>query len=85
MSLHFLSFALPKRWLTPKPKPNKCHPSRNCDPDPSNPYPTSANLPTAWPLIMRKMSDGDLSFDINIGEEGSFVVDAKGKDAVLVW
>jgi hypothetical protein len=33
---------------------------------------------------MRKMPNGNLSFLLDVGQEGTFVVHAEGKDAVLV-
>jgi hypothetical protein len=70
--------------LTVQPDSNKRHKAAHHTPQPCNPDPASRNPPAPWPLVMRKMSYGDLSFLIDIGQEGSFVVDFEGKDAVLV-
>lgn len=34
---------------------------------------------------MCEMTDGHLSLHINVGQEGSLVVDAKSKDTMLIW
>ncbi len=31
------------------------------------------------------MSDGNFPLDVHVGEEGSFIIDAERKDAMLVW
>lgn len=67
-----------------KPNRNKCNPSSNGDPDTTNPDPGTRDLPTSWPLIVRKVTDGNLSFLFNVGQERPAVVDAEVEDAVLI-
>lgn len=83
--LHFLPFTLLIGRFTPQPNPHKGHPRYDCNPNASNPHPTGTDLPTAWILVMCKMSYCHFSLDIHIGEEWSLVVDAEGENAMLVW
>ena len=82
--LHLLSLPLLVRWLTPQPKRHKCYPTSNCDPNACDPYPPTANLPTARILIVCKMPDGDLLLYIHICDERPLVVDTKAEDPVLI-
>ena len=72
------------RWLTIEPDRDKCpkpthHAPQACDPDPS-----TRNAPTPWPLVVCKVSYGDLSLLLDIGQKRSLVVDFECEDAMLV-
>ena len=82
--LHFLSLALLVGRLTPQPHTHECHPPSNRDPHTGNPDPTSTDLPATWPFVVSEMPDCYFSFYVHVGEERSLVVDAEGKDAMLV-
>ena len=83
--MHFLSLALLVGRLAPQPDTHESHPTGNCNPYTSNPDPTSTNLPAAWPFIVSEMSDSHFPLYIHIGEEWPLVIDAKRKDAMLIW
>jgi len=85
--LYFLprSRQLQRHWFAPQPKRNERHPSSNRSTDTCNPRPSSADDPTPWPLIVRKMTDGDGVLLLDVGEERSLVVDLEVEDAVLIW
>ena len=83
-SLHlFPSISLIRR-LVPKPKRHESNPTDNGNPYPCNPHPTRADFPASGPLIVSKMPDSYLSFNIDIGKKGALVVDAKGENSMLV-
>lgn len=81
--LRLLSPALLGR-LTPQPDSHERNPCSAGAPNTQNPYPCAADGPTSRPLVVRKMSDTDLPLFINVGKEGSLIVDAKVEDTVLV-
>lgn len=74
----------PLRGRTVQPQRHKCQPSGDRDPDASNPDPCAGDLPTPWPLVVRKVADSDLSLLIDICEEGAAIVDAEVEDTVLI-
>ena len=82
--LQLLTTSLSGNRLTPEPYTNKCNPRNYRRPHPSDPDPTTTDLPTPGPLIMCKMSDGDFPFDVKIGQEWAFVIDFKSEYSVLV-
>lgn len=67
-----------------QPNDDKGGPSSHGDPDAANPYPRTANLPTSRPLVVGKVANSHLSLIVNVGEEGTAVVDTEVEDAVLV-
>ena len=83
-SMQLLSFSLLIRWLAPEPYPHKRHPPYHCNPDPGNPYPSTADHPTPWPLVVSKVPDRDLLLNVDICQKWAFVVDPEGEYAMLV-
>ncbi len=69
---------------TIQPDCNKSQPAQNGNPDTTNPYPRTADLPTPWPFVVRKVSDGDLPLFIDGGDEGAAVIDAEVENTMLV-
>ena len=82
--LHFLPLALLVGRLTPQPNTHKSHPPGDCNPYTGNPDPSSTDLPAAWPFVVSEMPDCYFSFYVHVGEERSLVIDAEGKDTMLV-
>jgi hypothetical protein len=72
------------RRLTIQPQRHKRQPTGHRNPDPPNPHPRAANLPTPRPLVVRKVANGNLSLLVDVREEGAAVVDAEVEDAVLI-
>lgn len=72
------------RRLTPQPKAHKSYPSNHGNPHTGDPYPSSTDHPAARPFVMGKMPYCHLPLDIDISQERSLVIDAEGKNAMLI-
>ena len=72
------------RGRTIQPHGNKSQPAKHCDPDAANPHPCSTDLPTPWPFIVREVSNRNLPLLIDVGKEGTTIVDSEVENAVLV-
>ena len=76
---------LNRNRLAPEPDGNECQPTSDGDGNTSHPWPSSANLPGAWELVVRKVAHCDGVLLLNVREEGALVVDLEVEDTVLVW
>lgn len=75
---------LQRHRFTPQPKRHKADPPGNRNRNAGNPRPGTGDGPTAVPLVVREVADGDGVLFVDVGEEGALVVDFEVEDAVLV-
>lgn len=73
-----------RRWLGVEPYNNKEKESADHRPETSDPDPSAANSPAAGVLVVRVMANGNFVLLLDVGEEGTLVVDTEGKDSMLV-
>lgn len=83
--LRLLHLPPPICGLTKQPHNHKRTPSQHGGPNTDDPRPRRTNLKTPRPLIMGKMSDGDVYLLIHDRQERALVVYTEGEDAVLIW
>jgi len=81
---NFLFFVLARR-LTVQPEDDEGQKAADDGPQAGDPRPGPRNAPTARPLVVCEVSDRDLTLFLDVGQEGTFVVDFEHEDAVLVW
>lgn len=82
--LRLLVLSRSRRWLRVEPYNNKEKESANHRPETSDPDPSAANSPAAGVLVVRVMADGNFVLLLDVGEEGTLVVDTEGEDSMLV-
>lgn len=58
-SLFLLLAHRERYWLAPQPQSNKGQPSSDGNRDTCHPWPGTTDDPTPWPLVVRKVSDGN--------------------------
>jgi len=83
-SLHFLLARRKRHGLAPQPQSNKCEPSSDGYTNTRNPRPGAADGPTTRPLVVCEVPDCDSVFLLDVGEEGSLVVDLEVEDPMLI-
>lgn len=82
--LRLLVLSRSRGWLRVEPYNNKEKESADHRPETSDPDPSAANFPAAGVLVVRVMADGDFVLLLDVGEEGTLVVDTEGKDSMLI-
>jgi len=73
-----------RRWLRVEPYNHEKKESGNHRPETSDPDPSAADFPAAGVLVVCVMADSNFVLLFDIGEEGTLVVDAEGKDSMLI-
>lgn len=69
---------------TVHPQGAESQPPDNCRCDTGDPGPRSADDEAAGPLVVGHVADRDCVLLLDVGQEGTFVVDLEVEDAVLV-
>lgn len=82
--LRLLELVGRRRRRRVQPHDHKGQEASDHRPQTGDPHPASADSPAACVLVVRIVAHGHLVLLLDVGEEGSLVVDTEGEDAVLI-